>query len=233
VGANQRLPTSAIQIVGLRLNGHTKHRRIRAQVAKGVTGGPNMPLTSLVRLTTSPNKLANVCNWHECDMAGWRMDVRFRSKSGHAADISAMTESARSMTRYPPMGGQLHRTHHLVETEQRVGSAVLDSSAPQQSARGPERCSADEYLQKLPAGKPQTALPIIRLQYLPCNLAEEGEGPLVARCVVSLQRHSSDAIGGEADIARTSRTCRFEVNDPLRTWAGRFCCDARALTCYT
>ena len=175
-----------------------------------------MPLTSLVRLTTSPNKLANVCNWHECDMAGWRMDVRFRSKSGHAADISAMTESARSMTRYPPMGGQLHRTHHLVETEQRVGSAVLDSSAPQQSARGPERCSADEYLQKLPAGKPQTALPIIRLQYLPCNLAEEGEGPLVARCVVSLQRHSSDAIGGEADIARTSRTCRYEVT-PHRT----------------
>jgi hypothetical protein len=30
--------------------------------------------------------------WHECDIARSRMDVRFRGKSGRAADITGMTE---------------------------------------------------------------------------------------------------------------------------------------------
>src|SRR6266403_3380028 len=30
--------------------------------------------------------------WHECDIARSRMDVRFRRKSGRAADITGMTE---------------------------------------------------------------------------------------------------------------------------------------------
>src|SRR5258706_9241891 len=34
--------------------------------------------------------------WHECDMARSRMDVRFRGKSGHAADISGTAESDRA-----------------------------------------------------------------------------------------------------------------------------------------
>jgi hypothetical protein len=31
--------------------------------------------------------------WHECDVARSQMDVRFRRKSGRAADITGMTES--------------------------------------------------------------------------------------------------------------------------------------------
>src|SRR6516162_8280795 len=31
-------------------------------------------------------------SWHVCDIARWRMDVRFRWKSGRAVDIAAMTE---------------------------------------------------------------------------------------------------------------------------------------------
>jgi hypothetical protein len=34
----------------------------------------------------------DVGSWHECDIARSQMDVRFRGKSGHAADITAMTE---------------------------------------------------------------------------------------------------------------------------------------------
>jgi hypothetical protein len=32
-------------------------------------------------------------SWHFCDIARWRIEVRCRWKSGHAADITAMTES--------------------------------------------------------------------------------------------------------------------------------------------
>ena len=32
------------------------------------------------------------CSWHLCDIARSRMDFRFRGKSGHAADIGAMSE---------------------------------------------------------------------------------------------------------------------------------------------
>jgi hypothetical protein len=31
--------------------------------------------------------------WHECDIARSQMDVRFRGKSGRAADMTVMTES--------------------------------------------------------------------------------------------------------------------------------------------
>jgi hypothetical protein len=31
-------------------------------------------------------------DWHECDIARSRMDVRFRGKSGRAADITGTTE---------------------------------------------------------------------------------------------------------------------------------------------
>ncbi len=36
--------------------------------------------------------LRSVAKWHERDIARSRMDVRFRGKSGHAADITGMTE---------------------------------------------------------------------------------------------------------------------------------------------
>src|SRR6266446_4048046 len=63
------------------------------------------------------------------------------------------------------------------ESDRPCWIALRRSKAREDRKRG----SADDYLQKFPAGKPQTALPTIRLQYLVCNLAEEGEGPLVAR----------------------------------------------------
>src|SRR5713226_3879595 len=37
--------------------------------------------------------VAQVRSWHECDIATSRMDVRFRGKNGHAADISGTAES--------------------------------------------------------------------------------------------------------------------------------------------
>jgi hypothetical protein len=37
-------------------------------------------------------KRRDVCLWHKCDIARSRMDVRFRGKSGRAADITGTTD---------------------------------------------------------------------------------------------------------------------------------------------
>jgi hypothetical protein len=47
-------------------------------------------------------------SWHECDIARSRMDVRFRGKSGHASNITAMTG-------FDPTG------HRWIEMPQRSG----------------------------------------------------------------------------------------------------------------
>jgi hypothetical protein len=42
-----------------------------------------------------PGRFAAIAHsrfWHECDIARSRMDVRFRGKSGRAADITGTTE---------------------------------------------------------------------------------------------------------------------------------------------
>ena len=61
------------------------------------TLGITIPPTLLVRADGAIDHAAIVAAaydrlWHFCDIARSRIDFRFRWKSGHAADISAMTE---------------------------------------------------------------------------------------------------------------------------------------------
>jgi hypothetical protein len=44
------------------------------------------------RLPAAPYRASGLVHWHLCDIARSRIDVRFRGKNGHAADITGMTE---------------------------------------------------------------------------------------------------------------------------------------------
>src|SRR5438067_10734773 len=54
------------------------------------------------------------------------------------------------------MDGQRRRRLHLAGTEQRDGSAVPDSSAPQQSEEDRKHGTGHDYLQKVASEKPHT-----------------------------------------------------------------------------
>src|SRR5262249_30105059 len=57
--------------------------------------------------------------------------------------------------------------------------------------------------------------------------------PLMARGDIWLRPTAWGAIGGEAAMPRAWGPHRCDAHDPDPKWAGRFCRDARAPTCYT
>jgi hypothetical protein len=67
------------------------------QTVLAMFGTPHVATGALVLAIPAARRALNVGawvrSWHKCDIARSRMDVRFRGKNGHAADITGMTES--------------------------------------------------------------------------------------------------------------------------------------------